>query len=128
MLTSRAMVERILERIGPGEFRDERYREIFEKLASVGPETVMGDVASALSSPAVSVLQTLLGEQGAVIDVERTVSDCLARLELRNRKELNARLQRDLMAATPAETDRLIAEKQANSEEIRRLSESITPA
>jgi hypothetical protein len=32
------------------------------------------------------------------------------------------------MVATPAEADRLIAEKQANAEEIRRLSESITPA
>jgi hypothetical protein len=62
-----------------------------------------------------------------VIDVERTVSDCLTRLELRTRKELNARIQRDLIVATPAETDRLIAEKQANSEEIRRLNESIMP-
>lgn len=128
MVTSRAMVERILERIGPGEFRDERYREIFEKLASVGPETVMGDVAASLGPSAVSVLQALLEEEGAVIDIERTMTDCLARLELRNRKELNERLQRDLKVATPAETDRLIAEKQANSEEIRRLSESITPA
>ena len=128
MLTSRVMVERITERIGPGEFRDERYREIFERLIAAGPEAVMGDVAAGLSAPSVSVLEALLEEQGAVIDVERTVNDCLARLELRGRKELNARLQRDLMVATPAETDRLIAEKQANAEEIRRLSESITPA
>ncbi len=128
MVNSRALVERIAERIGPGEFRDARYREIFEKLAAVGPEAVMGDVAAGLTAPSVSVLEVLLEEQGAVIDVERTVNDCLARLELRTRKELNARIQHDLMAATPAETDRLIAEKQANAEEIRRLSESITPA
>lgn len=127
MLTSRALVERILERIGPGEFRDGRYREIFERLATVSPDAVIGDVAAGLSAPAASVLETLLEEQGAIIDVEKTLTDCLARLELRRRKELNARLQRDLMAATPAETDRLIAEKQANAEEIRRLSESITP-
>jgi len=128
MLTSRVMVERIAERIGPGEFRDARYREIFEKLAAVGPETIIGDVAAGLSAPAVSVIESLLEMQGAIVDVERTVNDCLARLELRNRRELNARIQRDLKMATPAETDRLIAEKQANSEEIRRLSESITPA
>jgi hypothetical protein len=128
MLTSRVMVERIAERIGPGEFRDARYREIFEKLAVVGPDTIIGDVASGLSAPAVSVIESLLEMQGAIVDVERTVNDCLARLELRNRRELNARIQRDLKMATPAETDRLIAEKQANSEEIRRLSESITPA
>ena len=127
MLTSRALVERIVERIGPGEFRDERYREIFERLAAVSPDAVIGDVAAGMSAASQSVLETLLEEQGAVIDVERTVNDCLARLELRTRKEVNARLQRDLMVATPAEADRLIAERQANAEEIRRLSESITP-
>ena len=128
MLTSRALIERITERIGPGEFRDERYREIFEKLAAASPDAVIGDVAVGLTSASASVLETLLEEQGAIIDVERTVTDCLAKLELRRRKEMNARIQRDLMVATPAETDRLIAEKQANAEEIRRLSESITPA
>jgi hypothetical protein len=127
MLTSRALIERITERIGPGEFRDDRYREIF-RLAAVGQNAVIGDVAASLTAPSISVLEALLEEQGAVIDVERTVTDCLARLELRRRKELNAKLQRDLMVATPAETDRLIAEKQANAEEIRRLSESIMPA
>lgn len=128
MLTSRALVERIAERVGPGEFRDARYREIFERLTSVSPDAVIGDVASGLTGEAASVLESLLEAQGAIIDVERTVVDCLAKLELRRRKELNAQLQRDLMVATPAETDRLIAEKQANVEEIRRLSESITPA
>jgi DNA primase len=128
MLTSRALIERIIERIGPGEFRDERYREIFEKLAAVSPDAVIGDVATGLTNASASVLETMLEEQGAIIDVERTVTDCLAKLELRRRKELNAQLQRDLMVATPAETDRLIAEKQANAEEIRRLSESIMPA
>jgi hypothetical protein len=128
MLTSRVMVERIAERIGPGEFRDARYREIFEKLAAVGPDALVGDVAAGLSAPAVSVIENLLEMQGAIVDVEKTVNDCLARLELRTRKEVNARIQRDLKVATPAETDRLIAEKQANAEEIRRLSESITPA
>jgi DNA primase len=128
MLTSPALIERIIERIGPGEFRDERYREIFEKLAEASPDAVIGDIALGLTNASASVLETLLEEPGAIIDVERTVSDCLAKLELRRRKEMNAQLQRDLMVATPAETDRLIAEKQANAEEIRRLSESITPA
>ena len=128
MLASRVMVERILERIGPGEFRDERYREIFERLVAVGPEAVIGDIAAGLSGPSLTVLEELLGELDAVTNVERMVSDYLAQLELRTRKELSARIQRDLMVATPAETDRLIAEKQANAEEIRRLRESISPA
>jgi DNA primase len=127
MVTSRAMVERIAERIGPGEFRDERYREIFERLAAVSPDVAIGDVAMALSAPSQSVLETLLEEQGAVIDVERTVNDCLAKLELRTRKELNDKLQRQLEVASPEDADRLIAERQANKREMRRLSESISP-
>jgi DNA primase len=127
MLTSRALVERIAERIGPGEFRDERYREIFERLAAVSPDAMIGDVASGLSASSQTVLETLLEAQGAVIDVERTVNDCLARLELRDREERSERIQRDLKAATPDEADRLIAEKQANVEEMRRLRQSILP-
>lgn len=127
MVTHRALIDRIAERIGPGEFRDERYREIFDRLAAVSPEAMIGDVASGLSAPSLSVLETLLEEQGAVIDVERTVNDCLARLELREREERSDRIQRELKAATPDETDRLIAEKQANVEEMRRLRQSILP-
>ena len=81
-----------------------------------------------LSAPAASVLETLLEQQGAIIDVERTVTDCLAKLELRKLEELSARIQRDLSVATPAEADRLIAEKQANKNEMTRLSDSTTPA
>jgi hypothetical protein len=121
------MVERILERVGPGEFRDGRYREIFERLAEAGPDAMIGDVAAGLSVPAASELEVLLAEQGAVLDVERTVQDCLARLALRTRREQSARIQRDLSVATPSEADRLIEEKQANQDEIRRLSETITP-
>jgi hypothetical protein len=128
MLTSRALVERITERIGPGEFRDDRYREIFERVAAVSPDAVIGDVAAGLSAPAALVLETLLEQQGAIIDVERTVTDCLTKLELRKRKERSDQIQRDLMVATPDEADRLIAEKQANKNEMTRLSDSIKPA
>ena len=95
---------------------------------AVGPEAVIGDVAAGMSGPSLTVLEALLGELDAVTNVERMVSDYLAQLEIRTRKELSARIQRDLTVATPAETDRLIAEKQANAEEIRRLRESISPA
>ena len=128
MLTSRVMVERIAERIGPGEFREPGYREIFERLIAVEPDTLMGDVAAGLSTPSIPVFESLLAATDSIVNVERTVSNCLAQLELRSRRELSARIQRDLKVATPAETDRLIAEKQANAEEIRRLNESITPA
>lgn len=128
MVTSRAMVERIAERIGPGEFRDARYREIFERLAAAGPEVMIGDVASGLAAPAVKELEKLLEEEGAIMDVERTVKDSLAKLELRNLQERSSQIQRDLVVASPDEKDALLALKQANAAEIQMLKASITPA
>lgn len=128
MLTSPALIERISERIGPGEFRDGRYREIFERLVARSQDDVMGDIASGLSEPAVLELQELLAGLGDGVAVERAMTQSLAQLEISNLKELSARIQRDLKVATPAEADRLLAEKQANAKEIQRLNDSLTIA
>ena len=127
MLTSRAMLERIMERIGPGEFRDERYREIFEKLAHHGPDADIATVAGDLSERAVSEFESLLSEPGAIIDVQKTVDDCLIKLENRNLQERSEQIQRQLAVATPAEADKLVAEKQATKNEMRRLSNRQMP-
>lgn len=123
MLGSRAMVERIAEKTHPGEFRDDRYREIFERLVVAPPDAAVGDWAADLGPATAQELERLLEHLGAVVDVERTVTQCLARLELRSRKEESERIQRDLSVATPEEMDRLIERKQANKLEIRRLNE-----
>ncbi len=128
MVTSRAMVDRIAERIGPGEFRDARYREIFERLVAASPEVLIGDVASGLAAPAVAELEKLLEEEGAIMDVERTVKDSLAKLELRNLQDRSMQIQRDLVVASPEEKDALLALKQANAAEIQMLKASIMPA
>jgi hypothetical protein len=125
MLTSRSLIERIAERVGPGEFRDERYREIFDRLILVSPDAVIGDVAAGLSAPALSVLESMLEQQGAIIDVEKTLTDCLAQLELRKKKAEQKQLQADLKVATEAEKDRLIRRKEDIAEEIKSLTEGM---
>jgi len=125
MLTVPGQFERITERIGPGEFRDPRYREIFERLMQPQTNPGIAGIATGLSEAAAETLETLLSEPGAIVDVERTVSDCLAQLDVRARKDRNAEIQRLLSAATGIEKDRLLTEKQANTEEIRRLSGSL---
>ena len=128
MLTSRAMLEPIMERVGPAEFRDERYREIFGALAKHGTDADIASVAEDLGERAVPEFEALLAEPGAIVDVRKTVDDCLDRLELRKHRERSEAIQRQLSVATPAEADRLMAEKQATTAEVRRLSSRQPPA
>jgi DNA primase len=125
MLSLRSTVEQIGERIGPDQFRDARYREIFEVLSQLGPEATNEEVAGALSPGSTQVVDALLAEPEAVQNTEKVVHDCLARLELRALRERNAEIQRLLGAAKADEKNTLVAEKQANSDEIRRLTESV---
>ncbi|MEP7345963.1 MAG: DNA primase, partial [Gemmatimonadaceae bacterium] len=82
MLQVRAYVERVGERLGPDEFRDVRYREIFATLLKA-PDCLADELAASLSPPAVAVLDELIAEPDAIENFERTVRDCLTRLELR---------------------------------------------
>lgn len=128
MLTVPGQVERIAERIGPGEFRDARYREIFEGLMEDRSTGDIPALAARLSAAAAESLEALLAEPGAIVDVERTVSDSLAQLELRARRDRSAEIQRLLAAATGPEKDRLLKEKQENNDEIRRLAKGVRTA
>lgn len=123
MLQVRKYVEQVAERVGPEEFRDPRYREIFETLLEAGPDRMADELAAALSSDAVEELDTLLSEPEAIQDFERTVRDCLTQLELRRLRERNIEIDRLVMAATSEEKDRLVEEKQRNRNEMRRLSD-----
>jgi replicative DNA helicase len=124
MLTLRTTIERIMERVGPHQFRQPEYREIFEVLVRRGPDASIEDVAGELSEGSTSVLDTLLAEPDAVQDVDRMIQDCVTRVELRALREQSAEIQRLMTAATSDEKDALVAQKQANSDEIRRLTES----
>ena len=93
-------------------------------LARGGPEMAIEEVAAALSPESTSVLDALVSEPEAVQDVDRMIQDCITGLEVRALKERNAEIQRLLSAATSREKDALVAQKQANSDEIRRLTES----
>lgn len=128
MLSVRSVVERVGERVGPEEFRDPRFREIFEVLTDLGADASNTDVAASLTAEAAEALEVLLGEPDAIQDVERTVNDCIAGLERRKLQERNAEIQRLMTAATETEKNQLVAEKQANVAEIRRLSQSGYPA
>ena len=121
MLGQRSVVERVAERIGPADFRDLVYRQLYDALAKLDTDASIEEIAQAVSPDAVSVLESLLGGLDAVQDVERTVADCISQLEQRELEDRNAEIQRLMPAATEAEKNRLVKEKQENAEEILRL-------
>jgi DNA primase len=124
MLTVPGQIVRIRAEIGPDGFRDPRYREIFEELSRLAAEVPVTNIAEQLSPEATEAFQALLAEPGAVVNVEQTVHDCLVSLRRRALQERSREIQRLLKAATGDEKDALLAAKQANAEEIRRLTES----
>jgi DNA primase len=124
MLALRSTVERIGERVGAEQFRDVRYRQIFEVLSHLGPDAPNERVAAALNEEARPAFEALLAGVDAILDVEKTIHDCLSRLDERALRDRNAEIQRLLPTATEAEKDQLALEKQTNVAAIGRLRQS----
>ena len=124
MIQSRGLVERVAERVGPDQFRDARYREIFDTLLRVGPETLADELTAAMSRNATETFDRLSGDPEVIQDLERTVHDCLTRIQTRDLEERRDEIQRLLLAAQDVEKDKLVREKEQIRDEIRRLAES----
>ncbi len=121
MLRSPAMLERILERLGPEAFQDDPLRNIFEALRDVGSAEHVEHVAERLSPDDVAVLDALLGEPDAILNLERTVEDSLARLEERRLQERNREIDRLMTLATDEEKTALMREKRENARQVVEL-------
>jgi len=122
MLRSAAALERILERVGAESFREPRLRELFEALRDVGSVEQVDQVAERLSPPAVALLDELLGESDAILDVARTVDDSLARLEERRLQDRNREIDRQMGLASDEEKTALMLEKKENARQIQELA------
>ena len=124
MLHQRSLVELVSERIGPDVFRDRRYRDIFAALLRLGAEAPVETLAESLDPDALEAMQVLLGEANAHIDRERTVSEALARLRVRELERELRQLDEDLRFASPAEQEQIVARKRKLQEEIVALGSS----
>jgi len=124
MLSARARVESIAERVGPESFRDHRYGEIFSALLQLGHEATLDEIAGVLSSDALEALNALLAtDPAAMSDLEKTIAGSLALLRVRELQERNQELDR-LNPATVSEVekDALTREKVQNRNEIAALN------
>ncbi len=121
MLHRRAEIESLAERVGTEAFRDPRYRSIFAALLEQGPDATVEELASVLGEDAIDVMQELLADPGAIIDVIRTIEGSLAALRRHEVEAKLAELDALIPLAEGAEKDERILEKRELAREMRSL-------
>ena len=118
MLHQRSLVELVSERIGTEAFRDPRYRDIFGALLRLGADAPVEALAEVLDPDALDAMQVLLGEANAHVDREKTVSEAMAKIRVRELERELRQLDEDLRYATPPEQEQIVVRKRKLQEEI----------
>jgi DNA primase len=111
MVQDRSRVEPIAERIGPDAFREPLYRELFAALLDTGEEATLDELSAVLEPDAIEVMQEMLGQGEALIDVQRTIDDSITRLHVRVMEDRLAEIDRLLPIAGAEEKDALQEER-----------------
>ena len=111
MVQDRSRVEPIAERIGPEAFRDPVYSEIFAALLETEEDATLDDLSAVLEPDAIVLMQEMLGEDGALVNVQRTIDDSITRLHVRDMEERVAEIDRLLPIANEVEKDALQEER-----------------
>ncbi|MEX0855967.1 MAG: toprim domain-containing protein, partial [Gemmatimonadota bacterium] len=96
LLRDRRLVERALERIGPGEFRDPAYRAIFEALAD-HPDLETLPEGAAVDAQA--RFEALMRDPEDVEHTERTFEETMSELEDRTLRERQAAMTEEIRRA-----------------------------
>ncbi|MDQ3080773.1 MAG: DNA primase [Gemmatimonadota bacterium] len=112
MLQQRSRVESIAERIGPDAFRDRRFGEIFAALLESEPDVSLDELSSTLSPASIAIAEELLGDEGAQMDVQRTIDDSLTRLHVRDMEDRLTAIDRLLPLGDEVEKSTLNEERQ----------------
>ena len=108
LLRSREWLDRAVERIGAGEFRDPAYRAIFEALVE---EPELQGPADGLPPEAAKALEELLEDPQEVEHPQRAFLDCLSVLEDRVLQDQQDQLEEDLRSAGSDEGKREVLER-----------------
>jgi DNA primase len=121
VLSARAELERVGERLGPEGLRDERLRAIYAALLRLGPDATVAELVAVLSDPAVEMLEDLLAPGPTGADPARVIEDTLAGLRVRELSERLAEIDRLAAVGTGAEQRDLMAEKTRIMGEVQAL-------
>jgi DNA primase len=119
MVQERSRVEPIAERIGPDAFRDPVYREIFAALLRTGEDATLDELAEVLEPDAIVLMQEMIGEDGALVNAQRTIDDSITRLHVREMEDRVAEIDRLLPIANDEEKEALQKERVALVSQMR---------
>jgi replicative DNA helicase len=111
VLHHRTEAERVAERVGTADFMNPEYRAIFRAVLEKGSDASIEDIAAVLADDAAAVMQELLDEPGAIVDVERTVEGSVAALQVRALELELEEIDRMLPLAADDAKDDLIRRK-----------------
>ena len=121
MVAHRGFVDRVAREYGPDAFRDDEAASIFHALVDHGADATIEALASDLPPQAVTLLEQLNGESGAIADPEHAFQRAIVRFRIREIEESNRQLSELVEIAAPAEKDELMRQKHQNSLELRNL-------
>ncbi len=117
LLRAREWLDRAVERIGAGEFRDPIYRAIFEALVD---NPGLEGPSEGLSPEVATALEGLLEDQQDVEHPQQAFLDCLSVLEDRSLQQQQEELERDLRAARSNDDKRQVLERLDALRRVRR--------
>jgi DNA primase len=123
MLREPIRIIRIAEQIDPARFVDVHYRAIFMALLDMVDTFSIPRLADRLHEEDIPSLNNLLDELDTHIDVDRTVSDSIANIEMRDIEVRRARISRLMSLATESEQNDMLREKQRLSKERESLGQ-----
>jgi ABC-type polar amino acid transport system ATPase subunit len=119
MLLNRSRVEQIAEKLGAQRLRDPHYRAIYRALIAASPDSTIDEVTANLDEETIATVEEILAEGALQMDTERTISDSFATLRARDLDLRAQELDRIIPLADAAQKDKLIAEKEALSKELK---------
>jgi DNA primase len=121
LLHQRQFVEWTAERLGGDSFFDPSYQRIYSELITRGPDVSPDELAAALDSETVEVLQELLSENGGLDRAEETVTGSVKVMHAREVDLRLSAIDQQLLIAPENEKDGLNQEKMRLMGELRAL-------
>jgi DNA primase len=125
LLHYRNHLDSIAERVGPANFRDRRYRKIFEALVTLGSDATIESIAEEVDPISREELQKLIENRANLENLVTTLRSAAARLEARPLQARLSEIDREYaLTQRPEEKDRLTREKEDLQAELQALGVS----
>lgn len=123
MLGNRSWVDVIGERFSPGNFIGTYHGRIFNALVEKGQDATISQLADSLDPEEAIELERLYGSLEEILDLEKTVSDSIARIVSRDVENRIKQIDREFSIATGEQKDKMMKEKERLRDEMNALGQ-----